>query len=382
MKLANSAIQLLSAPTTQDLYNATLFEALKLTNADCGSLFSYKENKFSRLYSSVPKEKQGIPSAKGFSYKSLKTGKPLIHTKSTLLLFHPEMYQKGIKEIIIIPLKHYDIQSGVLTLQCYDSKKLRKEKLQDLKVFGSLAGLSIQKSLQQEHLHDTVANRDLFMSIASHELKNPITTISMYAQLIRSHVEKNILPQKKWVDVLSSETSQLTELINDLLTKEKFSLYEMEYKFQRVDLREIIEDTLEKYQTTHRERQLIMKDLIKTMKSIPILADCNKIQQVISNILNNSAKFSTSDKPITITLSSSKRYFSFAIADQGPGIPKKNRQKLFDKFFKGDPHKEGMGLGLYVAKTIIDKHHGKIRVQSRINKGTTIQISLPKLPIN
>lgn len=377
--LNNSALEFLNASYPEDVYNITVSTAQKLAQADYGSIFFHRDSTFYRIYSNVPKNKQGTPSANGLSYYSLKTGKTHIHTRKSLTQTHPEMCKNGVKGIILIPLKYQNKNIGVLALQSNKVKTLRKQKMNALQFFGSMASLSIQKVQEYTDLRESIANRDLFISLASHELKNPVATISMYSQLIRTSVVKESLPQTKWVDVLYTETSQLTHLINELLTREKFSLYDMDYKWTKNSLRKLIQETLEKYQITHPDRKFIFLDRTIKKEKTTILADCNKMQQVIINILNNAVKFSPQNQPITIALHAGENCFCFSIKDKGNGIPKENRKKLFEKFFKGNSHMEGMGLGLYVAKTIIDKHQGKIAVKSFINKGTTIQVSLPKI---
>lgn len=375
----NAALQFLAASHPEDVYHAAISGAQKISQSEYGSIFFHQNNKFQRIYSNVPKNKQGFPSTRGYSFYALKTGKAYIHTKHSLQQLHPELYNNGLKEIIIIPLRHQNTNVGILALQSYKRRHLQKYKLETLQFLATMASLGIHKTQENATLRESVANRDLFMSIASHELKTPITTISMYVQLVRNHVAKNILPHKNWVDVLHTETEQLTQLINELLTKEKFSLYDMDYSFKKINLQDVIQDTLEKYQTTHPQRIFTFIDKTKKGNAKVINADYNKLQQVIINILNNAVKFSPSTSPITVALEATKTHISFAIVDQGHGIAKNIKKNLFDKFFKGDPRKDGMGLGLYVAKTIIDKHHGKIRIKSAIPKGTTVQVYLPTI---
>lgn len=376
--LVNSAVHFLNASSPQDAYNITLFEALKLSKADCGSIFSHNNKKFFRVYSSVPKNKQGVPSENGLSYQTIKTGKTHVHTRTSLLKSHPDMYEKGLKGIIIIPLGRKEANVGVIALQCYRNKKIRKDKLHTLTILGKMAGHTIQQNQNLTDLKQSLSNKELFMSIASHELKNPLTTINMYSQFIQKSIEKHQIPNRKWANVLITEIHQLKDLIDDFLSKDKFSLYDINFSWNQVDIRKLIQETLEKYQTTHSQRIFLLKDTITDSKA-NILADKMKLQQVMINILNNSIKFSPSESSIIVSLSSSLKYFVVAIEDKGHGIAKKDKNKLFDKFFKVNPQAEGMGLGLYVAKNIIDKHRGKIYVRSKLHQGTIVTIYLPKL---
>lgn len=376
--LNQSTLALLNTEDVQELYKSTVFEAQKITRADSGSLFLYHSNTLHRIYSSVPKDKQGIPSPQGYSHKALQFGKPFVHTQNTLKLYHPEMYAKGVRAIIIIPLIFKDIRLGVLTLQSYRTTKIRSQKLYSLQLFGAIASSTLNKSYRLKDLEEALETRNLFIAVASHELKTPVTTISMYAQLVKKAVEKKMIPQKKWVEVLHTETSQLTQMIDDLLTKQKFSLYDLDYKWEPQSLFHLLKQTIEKYQTTYPDRKISFNTRLQSEDTFVVM-DCNKIQQVIVNILNNAVKFSPQDKEICIKLHDKDEMICFQITDQGPGIPRENRRKIFERFYKGNHQKDGMGLGLYVAKTIIDKHNGNIKIRSAKFKGTTIQVALPKL---
>lgn len=361
----------------QEVYETTIIEAKKIIRADAGSLFFHSGDTFQRIFSCVPKDKQGIPSPHGIAYKALRTGKPHFHTAASIALSHPELYQRGVKGIVVIPIS-YTGTLGVLTLQAYHQQKLRKNKLSELQLFGTVASIAIQKTRLISDLQEAIRSRDLFMSIASHEFKNPLTTIRMYTHMIEDAIEKNTIPSQKWTEILSTEITQLTELINDLLTKEKFSLYDMDYQWEVENVKKILQQTIEKYQTTHPDHLIEYIDETKE-NNISIRADSNKLQQVFNNILNNAVKFSSLNKAITTRLHTTNKFILIQITDQGDGIPAKDIKKLFEKFYKGNPRKEGMGLGLYVAKTIIDKHHGKVKVISKLGKGTTITIKFPRL---
>ena len=375
--LNQSTLTFMSTDSLTELFQEAVHEAQRITQTDSGSLFLYQGQSFHRVFSSVPKERQSHPLINGYAYQSLQMHKPFVHTQNTIKFSHPEMYKNGVKAIIIAPLQYKNIHIGILALQSYRITKIRSNKLHALQIFSNLAGITINKTQKIYDLEEALETRNLFMSVASHELKTPITTISMYTQLVHNAVEKKMIPHKKWVDVLSSETTQLTHMINELLTKQKFSLYDLDYQWQSQSLFNTLKQTIEKYQITYPDRIISFETKLRDEDSF-VLMDGNKIQQVIVNILNNAVKFSPADKEILIRLHCKGNMICFQIIDHGHGIAKEHRKKIFERFYKGDHQKDGMGLGLYVAKTIIDKHNGNIKIRSAKNKGTTIQISLPK----
>jgi K+-sensing histidine kinase KdpD len=111
-----------------------------------------------------------------------------------------------------------------------------------------------------------------------------------------------------------------------------------------------------------------------------LLADENKLVQVFINILQNAAKFSPSESLIKVSTQETTEYFKISIKDQGKGIEKKDLPHVFKDFYKGESDvKEGMGLGLFLTKYIIDSHNGKIEIHSHKNTGTEVIVNLPKI---
>jgi two-component system sensor histidine kinase ResE len=143
-------------------------------------------------------------------------------------------------------------------------------------------------------------------------------------------------------------------------------------------MKEIVVQAIDNFKFNYPDRLVSYKDEIEGLDDT-IIGDCDKLVQVITNILNNAAKFSSKEYDIILTLTEKNPYIQIKVQDSGIGISSEDLKHVFDGFYKGKHGvKEGMGLGLYLSKLIIDQHRGKITIESEEQKGTTIEIKLPK----
>jgi signal transduction histidine kinase len=218
--------------------------------------------------------------------------------------------------------------------------------------------------------------KDDFMSVLSHEIKNPLSTIIGYSQLIsRGSKDKKI---KKYTGVIERNSNKINYLINDLndiamieqgklkYNKEEFSFYSL--------VKEIITDH-KSYSGTH-------KIILKGSSTKTIYGDRYRIGEVISNLITNAIKYSPDARKIDIQLKDEIKGVELSIKDYGIGISQKDQKKLFDRFYRGTAEKtgiHGLGMGLYISGKIVNKHKGKIRVKSIIGKGTTFSLFIPSV---
>lgn len=220
-------------------------------------------------------------------------------------------------------------------------------------------------------------SRDFFISIASHELKTPLTSINVYAQLIQNKLIKKEKIDLKFVENLISSIRKLLQLIEDFLEVDKIKRKNINFNYKKESLRKIIHNIVSDFKLIYPDYKIEFQDNTKNKKDF-LEVDSNKLSQAINNLINNSIKFSNKGSKISLSLDSLDNNFLIDIKDEGIGISKKDISRVFEPFFKGRNEKPGMGLGLYLAKEIIIKHKGTINIFSKVNKGTTLRISLPK----
>ncbi len=373
----DSTIKFLAPQSLQEVYTTALNEAMRLTQSNEGTVYLAKNGKLTRVYSSLTTN-HVQPRESGYSYECYHTGKTILVTTKMLRESHPQILKSGMKSVVMIPLAHHQKNIGVLTLRAKKERHFTKGRLETLRLFGSLVSLAIQKNQLYVETVNTLRNRDLFISMAAHELRTPITTILGYLQLMNKKYEKNEMPSKKWVETAYSESIRLKNLIYELLQIEQIKKGQLKYEWNNNSLREILERVVNSAQIANPNYKIVFEDKLNGENDI-LYSDYDKIIQAIINLINNSIKFSTRGSEIKVILSFHKPYFIISVADQGQGISKKDLPHVFEGFYKGkDNTKQGMGLGLFLTENIVQRHKGLITIESELGKGTQIDIKLPK----
>lgn len=220
--------------------------------------------------------------------------------------------------------------------------------------------------------------KDDFVSMATHELKTPVTSIKAYAQVLIKQFEKaNDTKSAQYVAKMDAQLNKLISLIGDLLDVTKFESDRLQFHEEWFDSNELIQEIVEEVQRTTETHTIRMK-LDETHL---LYGDRDRIGQVLTNFLTNAIKYSPSTKKIYVKTKKEKKRFTCYVQDFGIGIPKESINKVFDRFFRvNGPHEDafpGLGLGLYLSAEIIKRHNGKISVESIPKKGSTFYFSLP-----
>lgn len=218
--------------------------------------------------------------------------------------------------------------------------------------------------------------RNFLLSI-THELKSPIASI----HLILETFQKRVLPQTKIEQFSQSalqETERLNQLVNNLLLSAKLETAYQPY-FEEIDLQKVLPPLVKMLKTKHPHLQ------IRTTWSAPddysILGDQMGITSILLNLLENAVKYSESQANIHILIEKKPQQLQIIIKDQGHGIPDKEKEKVFEKFYRvgnEDTRKtKGTGLGLYIVKEIVEAHHGSIQLEDNHPKGSIFTLSFP-----
>lgn len=381
-KINKSSLRFLQPLTPEATYQAIIEEALKLVNGDEGYIALAEKDELNIKYA-YPQSLGSIKLRKiGFSYTSFTQKKAFVTYIEEFKHFHPELVKAGIQSTIFIPLANKGKSIGVMNIMSRQRlKRFSQKELSILKLFGSLASLAIHKIQLYSETKATLASRDLFLSMAAHEFRTPITTISGYAQLLREKITQDD-SEKNWVEEIYRETQRLTRLIKELLEVNRIHLGQFQYNLQENNLAEIVDKAIEAFKISYPDHQLNFTNTVAEEDSI-IICDNDKIMQVLINLLDNAAKFSPQIKKVNVSLKGNNDELIVRIRDYGQGIAQQDLNKVFEGFYRGiNNTKEGMGLGLYLSNQIINEHRGKILIKSKINIGTTVEISFPKITVD
>lgn len=372
-----AGLKFLAPLNLRQTYSTIIREALRLVDADIGSIFLKVGNKLERVYASTPAMYKIHPRKQGNLYKVFRSKDPIVLTYKQLEKAHPEMKKFNIRSNVLLPLINQDKIIGVLTLLSTKKDLFTKEDVNVLRLYSPLASLAIRKIQLYDEARKAIEVRDLFMSIAAHELRTPLTTLNGYTHLLAKKFESEKTQEARWIKNLSHEAHRLTHLVQDLLDVNKVQAGKLSYDWQECDVRELIQKAVINFKFSYPDTKIVFKDMLR-QSNATIIGDRIKLLQVFNNILNNAGKFSPHKSKVVVTLSLSDDEYIVEFRDHGPGISKKDQKKIFNLFFKGnDNTKEGMGLGLYLAKSIVEKHKGTIELLSEAGEGTLITIRLP-----
>lgn len=218
--------------------------------------------------------------------------------------------------------------------------------------------------------------KDEFMSIASHELKTPITSIKGYLQFaLKMAGERKFDHIFGFVDKAEKQVAKLTRLVDDLLDVTKIQAGKMTFTISDFKINEVISESIDGIQGN-----LGGKIIIREIQEVTVRADRNRIEQVISNFLSNALKYSPEGKQIRIVTSLKDDLLRLSVIDQGIGIPSDKTEFIFDRFFRVEESSfnfSGLGLGLYISAQIIQRHGGTIGVISEEGKGSEFWFEIP-----
>ena len=254
-------------------------------------------------------------------------------------------------------------------------------------------------SLDESHRHDEMGylagtlnymaseigkaeeNQKKFIANVSHDFRSPLTSIKGY---LTAMLDGTIPPEmhEKYISIVSNETDRLTKLTNGLLELNTLSSRgSMVLERTDFDINAVIKSTAETFGGTCTEKRINI-ELVLTGKQLFVTADMSKIQQVLSNLLDNAIKFSYTNSIIKIETTEKNEKIFVSVKDYGIGIPKDSLGKVFDRFYKTDlsrgKDKKGTGLGLSIVKEIIQAHNENINVISTEGVGTEFIFTLPK----
>lgn len=380
-KIYLSSLNFLEPLTPEKTYATIVKEATKLVDAQWGSILLEQDGELQRVYSSIPLEKQVEHRKRGFLYKAFKKGFPTLLRIRQIEKVHPEIKHLGVVSDVIIPLSYKKKSIGILAVLSNNKDNLTDEEIQTLVLFGSMASLAIQKAKLYDETQKTLENRDFFISAAAHEIKTPVTTIFGYAQLLNDSTKKGKIIKPQWINSLHAECFRLKFLINDFLEASRISTGRLHFVLKECSVKAITERVIDNFRFNYPERKLVFKNKLSSKKDI-IIGDQDRLIQAITNILDNAAKFSSRKTEIYLNLSEDNVDYLISVQDKGKGIPKKDLSNIFEQYYKGKENEhEGLGLGLFLVKSIIDYHHGSVHLRSRVNVGTIVEIRLPKVKV-
>lgn len=253
--------------------------------------------------------------------------------------------------------------------------------------------------------HKQIDNlKDEFLSIVSHELRTPLTAIKGYSQHLIRRIERRLRQSKqpltaqkeqgeqreaelpevydlRSLNIVQSQTDHLERLVNDLLDVSRIQRGELQLQYSTFHLADVLAECVRQAQVS-AEQHTISLDI--EARESRITADRLRVSQVIGNMLDNAIKFSPQGKQVNVKLEEREDEFQVSISDQGMGVNPEYFDHIFERFYRvrnaASQHYAGIGMGLYLAKVIVDTHGGRIWLTSHQGVGSTFYFTLPRVP--
>lgn len=230
-------------------------------------------------------------------------------------------------------------------------------------------------ALKAEEIERLSKLKDDFIGIASHEMKNPLTTVKAYLQLLKEKfpLEKEV---KKFIVKSYNQVSKLEMLIGEMLNASRIGAGRLELNISRFDLQALAFETVENIKHINHKHKVE----VITEGKLMVDADRDRLEQVIVNYLTNAIRYSPEGSEITVSVKQLGDHAKVCVEDQGKGISKADQQKVFSRFFRAQEKGKkagGLGLGLYIVKGIINQHKGEVGVDSEPGKGSCFYFTIP-----
>ncbi len=231
-----------------------------------------------------------------------------------------------------------------------------------------------------EH-HRNEERRKEFVANVSHELRTPLTNVRSYAETLRDSgddIPRNMA--NSFLDIIITETDRMTHIVQDLLTLSRLDSGKAELVLSRFPFGEAIASVARANAMNARQRGHELR--YDPPENLPlIVGDRSRLEQVMTNVLGNAIKYTPDGGHIRITAGSTSETVWMEVSDDGIGIPEKDREHIFDRFYRVDKARSresgGTGLGLSIALEIVQRHHGRLELMPHEGKGTTIRLTLP-----
>lgn len=231
-----------------------------------------------------------------------------------------------------------------------------------------------EEELRQAKLIDEKKNE--FISIASHEIRTPITIVKAYAQMLKSMHADCSDKVNEIISKLNGQTVKLTYLANQLMDVSKVENGSLEYNYERVSINDFISEILGVLKHVYPLNEVE----INPCGEVYVNLDKLRMEQVLNNLIGNASKYSSKNSVISVHSFLDPDYIRIAVSDKGIGMSSDNLERIFEKFYRQQEvtsSHPGLGMGLYITSKIISDHGGKIWVESEYGKGSTFYFTIP-----
>lgn len=348
--------KLLGEGNVIQLLNAIPNHIVEAFDAGAASLFLAEKNKFYRSGRGVPQLDEERMKA------AFSRDEPIVDSQSGVR-FAP--VRLGLR-----PIGSFGTSGSVLSREM-------------LEAAGTLIGISIERARAVEQLSKTEADRQgeklksALLDSITHDFRTPLTSIKASATTLLSTGGQDAAQRQELLSVIDEECDRLNRLVAEAAEIAQLESGEVELEFTPVSAEQIIEAALMLCRKALDGREL----RVQIAPGLPpVWADLNRVKEILLHLIDNANLYSPKDRPISISADTNGNFVTISVADQGPGIEDLEQGMIFDKFYRGKDQRyliQGTGMGLPIAKAIVEAHGGSIGVTSQVGHGSVFSFTLP-----
>ncbi|HET9241545.1 MAG TPA: ATP-binding protein [Oligoflexus sp.] len=244
-----------------------------------------------------------------------------------------------------------------------------------------LRAANIHSDEMKGHLATRAAltSRQELLAIVSHDLKNPLASISMAVDLMKSAEHDGTADEirNEYMDLIGRNAHEALRLISDILDMERMAAGKVTLQVERHDFNDIIQYSFRTFEHQATDKKLSLHRNCSNTNAL-VICDQDRISQVLANLISNALKFTPKGGHVSLSVECRAEEVQVSVSDTGPGIPEDMQEKIFERFWQiAEQNRSGLGIGLYISKMIVEAHRGRIWVDSRLGQGSTFSFTLP-----
>jgi PAS domain S-box-containing protein len=293
---------------------------------------------------------------------------------------HYDLYRTlGLGSLLVVPLVARGETRGAMGFFSSQPRHYGPDELALAQDLGVLSALAVDNARLYRNAQEAVQARDDMMAVVSHDLGNPLSAIRIGTSLLLRTIPEDQLEAGGWnhLEFIRQSAQQMENLVNDLLDVKRLEAGKVELQVRSVGIRDVINPVVDVFRPIADGCEVDL--VVHCEDELPLMSgDPERLVQVLSNLVSNALKFTAKGGQVTIGARRAADFVLFAVTDTGVGIPADHLPHIFDRFWQGRREgKRGLGLGLAIAKGLVEAHGGRIWSESVLGEGTTFLFTVP-----
>ena len=369
--------------------SSALTWALAMTTADSGSIGLLENTEEGQVLRLLVSTGAGVESPRSVPADHAVLAQVLAAGRSVLLeqVSRAEAINgRAAAAQLVVPIKQDGQAAGLLTLASQHAQAITAEDVAFVERLADRAAVAIKNAQLYEAIQAANKAKSDFISVVTHELRLPMTSIKGYTDLIMSGMTGELNEQQKqFLGVIKRNLERMSVLIRDLSDINRIESGRMQFELADFDIRDVVQEVVESFAEQVAARAQVL-DVVVEAGNTAVSADPRRITQVLTNLVSNANKYTPRNGRITVQVQPQERFVQVAVSDNGIGISEENQTQLFTQFFRAEDEavreQVGWGLGLSIVKKMVEAQGGEIWFQSAYGEGSTFAFTVPSVNIN